>query len=735
MSRSYIRSVQRALGSKEDVWGDSLLRSSTGPTYEGVRRHLQPLLVFNHPLGARSSLSGLYYLPFAEPAGAEGASSVALHLADGSEIAADRLDGRRLTIGVGGRGAEPYGSCLARATPARLFGGYLPILDTSYVDAAGVRYQQESFAARIPQTRSLVSFLRLQVDARGAAGTAAREVRFTTSGSDLVPAPGRLIRGHDTFLVFSNGGEAAGRSVVYPIRQPEQTIYVAWLDQPAALGTFELGQSTYDGARSSLIGYWTERLSEGATFIVPDRRVLDAERNLLIQNLEMTWRYSIGNAYQEFEFPESIDGAAVMGDYGFQAVNRAILRMALDQELVIYPNWDRGEELLGSALYYRLFRDGPFIAQTTPILARYVRSLAHQLAATRRSLLPRERYASDLPSAVYALDSQAIVWEGLRAMAAVWEQSGYRGLAQEARRLATRLGAGLHAAVRSSSRRLRDGSLFIPIKLGDHESAYNALTSSSAGSYWNLVIPYALASGLFSPGGDQATAALRYLLQHGSRLLGLVRFSLTGRDGYAVSPIGTDEVYGLDVARFLADNDQPGQLGLSLYGQLGAAMTPDTFVSGESATIPSARRSFYRQMYLPPNSVSNATFLETLRLMLIHETRAQSGDPLGLELAYATPRSWLKPGQQIIVDNAPTSFGRLSFAIEATKDSVRATINVPTTTRPRTLKLRLRLPPGTRIVAVSLAGRRYGRVDLNTETVDLSGLRGALTLEAQVRTR
>ena len=46
---------------------------------------------------------------------------------------------------------------------------------------------------------------------------------------------------------------------------------------------------------------------------------------------------------------------------------------------------------------------------------------------------------------------------------------------------------------------------------------------------------------------------------------------------------GTNEVYGLNVARFLADNDRPDQLVLSLYGALAAGMTDGTFVSGESA--------------------------------------------------------------------------------------------------------------------------------------------------------
>ena len=32
---------------------------------------------------------------------------------------------------------------------------------------------------------------------------------------------------------------------------------------------------------------------------------MDAQRNLLIQNLGLTWRYSVGNPYQQFSFPRA----------------------------------------------------------------------------------------------------------------------------------------------------------------------------------------------------------------------------------------------------------------------------------------------------------------------------------------------------------------------------------------------------------------------------------------------
>jgi hypothetical protein len=186
------------------------------------------------------------------------------------------------------------------------------------------------------------------------------------------------------------------------------------------------------------------------------------------------------------------------------------------------------------------------------------------------------------------------------------------------------------------------------------------------------------------------------MLSHGSRLLGLVRagaFAIYGRDRvYPTS--GTDQVYGINMARFLADNDEADQLVLSLYGSLAAAMTAGTYVSGEAASVTPLPGTRYRAMYLPPNGASNAAFLETLRSMLVHETTD------GLELAFATPRAWLRPGKRIAVTNAPTSFGPVSFSIEAGASSAGVTVDVPDRAPIRSVRIRLRLPHGTRTIDV-----------------------------------
>ena len=49
----------------------------------------------------------------------------------------------------------------------------------------------------------------------------------------------------------------------------------------------------------------------------------------MIQDLALTWRYSVGNQYEEFSFAEALDAAEVMAEYGLPGVTHGILRSSL----------------------------------------------------------------------------------------------------------------------------------------------------------------------------------------------------------------------------------------------------------------------------------------------------------------------------------------------------------------------------------------------------------------------
>jgi hypothetical protein len=105
--------------------------------------------------------------------------------------------------------------------------------------------------------------------------------------------------------------------------------------------------------------------------------------------------------------------------------------------------------------------------------------------------------------------------------------------------------------------------------------------------------------------------------------------------------------------------------------------------------------------------------------MLIHETIGPRGAPRGLELAYATPRSWLRPGHTIAVSAMPTSFGRVSYEIHAEADAVHVSLTVPSRGRLGALRLRVRLPAGKRVSGAFYDARALDRLDPKTGTIVL----------------
>jgi hypothetical protein len=696
-SLAYSDRVARVLASGRDVWGERLLSAPGGPTYARASQILSPLLYAAGRGGRKLTASGVYYLPFTLPLSVGGARGFGLHVADGSQIFVRRAGGPSATVYVGRSGNERFGSCMPRLAPASLADGYLPILDVGYVDGAGVRYREESFVGRA-RGRSLVSFIHIAADASRASSPAVVRLA-TSSGREVrtIVRPGTVTRLDAAFV-------HAGSSIE------------------------QIPPEGYAAARSGVASFWQGALASLPRYDVPEAHVRDAERAVLIEELEMTWRYSVGNAYEELSFAEALDVAQVMAEFGRGDVARQILRYTLRQLPARFTSWRAGERLVAGAQYFRLSHDAAYVTEETPRLGAVVRRLAAEVAASPTGLLPRERYSSDIADSVYALHGQTLAWQGLLAMGRVWRQTGHPGLAELCRVTAVRLERGLRRAVFTSQRLLRDRSLFVPASLLDGRPPFTQLTASRDGSYWNLVVPYALASGFFAPHGVQARGLLRYLSRHGSRMLGLVRAGAYRLADGDRSVSGTDQVYGVNVSRFLADNDEADQLVLSLYGTLAAALTPGTYVSGEAASVTPLHGARYRTMYLPPNNDGAAAFLETLHSMLVHESRGSEGAPRGLELAFATPRAWLVSGKSIAITGAPTSFGPVSYSIARIDDVVRIAVTAPPSPL---LKLRLRLPAGERIGSVALGGAAVP-FDRATGTIDLSGRRGELQLTAQL---
>ena len=728
---AYTSSVQAAVASGRDLWGGQLLRARGGPTYAAARQFLTPLTRALQWHGRTLTPSGSYYVPLSFPFTSYGSTVFALHVADGSEIITRTIGGASLSIYVG-NGSERYGSCASRLQPAHLALGYLPVLQTSYADAGGIQYHQESFVGRAYGafgTRSVISFVRLVVDARKS--TRGATVRLAPWRRLAHSAPDRLALDGQTRLIVSDGGEFVQGVVRYRVPAGEkQTIYLAWLNAPSEARYVHANAATYDLARATVEKFWQSRLATGATFNVPEPAILNAQQGILTQVIANGWRYSIGNPYEELSYAESLDAAEVAAEYGYPSVAKSIIELALDR-MRLRP-WRftafRASHILSTAArYYRLTRDRDFLRAESPALGQLVERIAQRrlTSGPARGRLQPEALSTDLEGHdVDSVPGQITAVEGLLAVGRVWSSAGYPAHAARARTIAVGIDQALRPAVAHGSKRLQDRSLFVPDQLP--QRPFDRLTASRDGSYWNLVMPYAFASGWFAPHTRTSRGILRYLLGHGSRILGVPR--TYARTVYGDAPgAGLAQVYGLSTSRFLADNDQPDQLVLSLYGMATAGMTTGTFTSGEAVSVLPVQGAYERSMFMPPNAGANASYLGTLRELLVHERRGPLGAPAGLDLAFSTPRAWLANGHEIDVRSAPTSFGKVTYTLARSGATIDAKLVLPHNAHAR---LRLRLPAGERLLRV-LVGSTVVAADRGG-MIDLGDRSGALSVRATV---
>ncbi|MCC7335754.1 MAG: hypothetical protein IT422_11690 [Pirellulaceae bacterium] len=736
----YEAAVNAALNAKRDIWGEELIARPEGPTYDNIVDYLRPMMW----IGDYVTTSGIYYLVFGQHTEVTGGGDSALHVADGSEvISRHHKTGRRTTFFVGREGNERYGSDLQHLDGPRLHHGYQPVLRTEYRDRDGARWEQESFATHIPETKSLVSLIRITRLSAGDKGQPS-ELRVRTSLSDAVVANNRLLSGDLPVLVFPSGAVFETPYLSFPFADSgsPQTVYLLRLNEPAACRAISLDAERFAAEREAVCRFWDQQLARGAVFEVPERRVMDAMRNLLIQNLFMTWRYSIGNAYESWYPQESSDALKTLGEFGFLDEYRDNLQVLLPQPFR-GPNermMEYAHKLFYTAHCAQLTGDSAWLTANRPLVTRWIQGMRDVMASDPRGLLGKTR-AGDIHTERYYSDHQAIGWRGLRDMALLCDQQGWMDDARDARHAAESLRAAFLKTFEATKVDMPDGSLFFPKVLQDSPATpYDPITATRLGSYWNLSIGTALKSGIFDPRGDTMRRTMDYMLGHGARLLGLTRFNYYpiavgsyrdgGLPGYSTS--GADNVYGAGILDALAELDEAEQMVLSLYGKLAHGMTRETFISGEGDSFGVVPEQYYRALYLPPSNTNNALFLKTVRDMLVFTHVDAAGHPEELLLAHFTPRGWLADEQTIRVERAPTLFGPVSFTIHSrlAENLVEAEVQVPSRQPPRRLALRLRVPVSHSLQRVEVNGREHVQFDATRGTISLNDLSGTLRIQA-----
>ena len=199
---------------------------------------------------------------------------IALHVADGSQILA-RTAGAEPEVLVGPGGREPFGSCLS------------------------------SLAARRRSPRATCRSSR-----RGTGRRRPRTGRSPSRCAGSAPAPDQLRQRHgerrqerrrraprplDQARRPVAQGSRGPRSASRPAR-PRPSMSPG---SPAAAPRRHRRGHIRGRARPAR-RVLDARLGEAVKYDVPEQVVMNAQRSLLVQDLALTWRYSVGNPYEEF---------------------------------------------------------------------------------------------------------------------------------------------------------------------------------------------------------------------------------------------------------------------------------------------------------------------------------------------------------------------------------------------------------------------------------------------------
>ncbi|HZM03504.1 MAG TPA: hypothetical protein VFC44_10795 [Candidatus Saccharimonadales bacterium] len=719
-------SLNEAINSKEDLWGDAAMRQPDGPSLEFFRSLLPPLHYVNadfrhYPI----ILSGPRALHKSRFASNGSGINMRANTSAWNEI------GTPILFRVG-NDEQAYGEFLDHLEGPKWEEGFLPIVQLTYQHADGV-YAQETFASVNPiYASNAISLTRFHYSG----SQAGRMAVLIETSEPLQAESHRILNQRGEVLLWFEGPWKwhPARRVLVAAMTNGAELGVAVATPPAQADTpSPLASNGFARERKNCIDTWQSLLRGGMSVEVPEPEVNNAWRALIIANFSLIHGdrifYSAGNAYERLYEQEGSAAALALLAYGFEDVTRRLLLSLLDFTRKGLEYHQAGHKLDDVCRFYWQTRDAGFVRSIRPQWEQEVKRLAGHRSPTN-GLYPREQYCGDIPTPVFSLNSNAKGWRALRDTAALLEEIGDQREADRLQTIAVDFRKNIMRAITNSIDTKLDPP-FVPNALLHEEQPYDVITKTRMGSYWNLMANNILGTEIFGSGSELEGGMLRYFQEHGGLCMGLVR--ARAWPAFWVGVANLNPLYGWYYVRTLLRRDEPDRALVSFYGMLAAGLTPDTFTCGEACALEPVDR-WGRQYYLPPNSAGNAFWLEMFRNLLVQDWDLNDdGRPDTLRLLFATPKRWLADGQTITVERAPTAFGPVSMRVQSKlrQGAVIAEVDLPQRNPPRQTQLRARLPDGWRVTSASVAGHAVP-VDEHG-TADLSSLTGKVILEFKVK--
>jgi hypothetical protein len=674
-----------ALAERErDGAGELELVAAGDPSFESVSRHFPAIKWSREVVGVKDH-------PFDIGVAADGSLQLT---ADIAHVA--KPEGR---FEIDGR---PFGA--GKSCSKTLLHGWMPVV-VAAASQDGLRLEQTVFgwSKGFSPDEPLAGYVRLRAENRGAQAVTTG-VRFVVRGVTNPPAPA------DWQVRLEPG---AGDSVC---------VRVPYAVAGAALEKISVAE--FETRLAEVTNQWAALIREGERFEIPEARVRNAYRAWLA--------YSFLNVARRNGVLEVCDGSGFYGKvYGYSA---ALFCNALD--LYGYPrlaetycdsllsfmhtngllavnfgDTDTGTALWVMAEHYRLTRDGNWLRGVAPKMGlmcdwiiqqrRAALAEAEKGPAVSKGLIRYRPYADLLhPAADYF--SNGYLWKGLDATARVFEEAGLTNDAANLRREADAYLKDIQSSM-DAAVFVDRGMKILPL-VPDTRELWKE-SNESANGYYGIIAPCLLEIGCPAPSDPKARLLTDALEQRGGLVAGISQFHRMADHAYTYG-------YWLNAL----ERDEVKRAILGLYGSLAYGMSRDTYAAVECTSIRTGEN-----YWMLPHTYSNTQQLRLLRNLLVREEGSR------LWLGQAIPRPWLAPGQQVAVNAAPTTFGEVSYRIEAMSErGARVQLSPPTRNPPEEIALRLR-NPGRR----AIAGVRpdVGGVTVAGDTLFIRGARAPMELE------
>lgn len=716
--------VRDILAAQTDILGEAAMRQPNGASYEFFRDLLPPLRYcdpdFRHYPIALSA-------PEAQVKGRllSNGSSVNARPTGGIEWRLWKSYPVGITIRLGEE-HELFGSDLDRLDGPRYFKGYLPIVQMSYRIGSSSCEQEVFMPVKAPYSDHGGMQVRLRVKGKQPIPVSIA----LDSDSALNMQQGAVCNDKGAVLVQLGEGwewDSAGKTLTGILKPGAPMVLTVFSEPVTSAELPACSESSYQQLRKGCISEWERILGKAMRLETPEEIVNNTWKALLIGSIMIMKGdavcYGSGNGYERQFLAECGDSMRSLMVWGFteDAKHWTVPLLHYVQPGLKYH--EAGHKLQILSHVYWMTRDSDFIKTHRERWYQEAKLIIDD-REDDTGMLPRDDYAGDISTPVYSLNSGSNAWRGLRDIAAVVDEIGDKQEARTMRTAAAALRKAIISAVDNSENKATSPP-FIPNALFGEEKAYDVLTSSTMGSYWNLLIPYVLGSGVFGVNAEREGWIIDYLQQHGGVAMGMIRFHQKSNSPDYDN--GLDDLYGLRYTQALLRRDDPERALVSFYGKMAQGMTRDTFISAEgTGLVPLDKRG--RAMGLPPNSSANALFLTSLRELLVQDyDMDDDGRPDTLRLLFATPRRWMQDGAVIRLDRAPTMFGKISIIAHSELSKHKITVDAVAPARsPKTMLIRARAPQGWRVIRARVGDNEMPLI--GGDTVDLSGRTGKLTV-------